>query len=118
MNNPLARRLIQMNRETLALKTAHQHGSGAIKMYQYELPIEGYGDTKEFYRVTVTIKESGSPYPVLDVSPTDFEHTVRREGSFSNDGMIFTCRFNILADGIKMVAISSSPIESVEGEWL
>lgn len=119
MNNPLARRLIQINQETLAIKTAHQHGAGAIKMYQYELNITGYDEeTTEFYRVIATVKDGSSPFPVLEISTNDWANSVRREGSFSNDGMTFTCRFNILKDGIKVIATSTSPLESLEGSWL
>lgn len=118
MNNPLVRKLIQMNQEKVALKTAHKRGLGMAKLYVYDLNIQGYDEDKEFYRVTATVKQGAVSYPVIDLLTNNEEKTVRRESSFSNNGMTFTCRFNILDSGIVVRAISTSPLSSLEGVWL
>lgn len=118
MNKPLARKLIQMNQEKIALKTAHKRGLGTAKFYTYDLPIEGYDEDKEFYRVTATIKTGAIAYPVIELITNDWQFTVRRESQFSDNGMTFSCRFNILEDGVTIRAISSSPLSNLQGEWL
>lgn len=117
MIETLTNRLIAIKNEILALKTSHKHGLGSMKLWSYKLDPPSDISTDFFgdVYITVTVAADSAPFPLIDISCSDFDGSFQMGVDVSNDGMVFEYHYETNTNPSFTVVTSSEA--SISSRW-
>lgn len=103
----LEKKIMRMERELLALKTAHERGLGTTRFYTGEVAIQEY-PVGSVLVVDIIIDDGESLYPLLIVSFVDYVQASPAYNMISTDGKNYKYRIEVVADRMPVRIISSA----------
>lgn len=103
----LENKIMRMERELLALKTAHERGLGTTRFYTDEVAIQEY-PIGSVLIVDIIIDDGESLYPLLIVSFADYVQASSAYGMISTDGKNYKYRMEVVGDRAPVQIISSA----------
>lgn len=118
MIETLTNKLIAIKKEILALKTAYKHGLGTMKLFSYTIdPPSSVGSSfVGDVVITVSISQDSAPYPLIDISSSNYYQTYFSGVEASNDGRTFIYAYELATNPSFKVISSSEATVSVD--WI
>lgn len=115
-------RFLALEKEVLALKTAHRRGFGLFNIFSYDVPIAGSpSDETDFIQLTATVSENSNAYPIFQVQTPGISvlnDASLRTVSVSNTGRTFHYVY-LAGAGLtgNLRVLATSELSSVSAVW-
>lgn len=108
--------LLAVKQELLALKTAHRHGLGMARLWEYNNITPSGVATYDIVIVEARIADGGSPYPLIDIMASDYNHAILERGDVLDGGKTYQWTYYCDAD-VTFRVVSTSELASITARW-
>lgn len=115
-------RFLALEKEVLALKTAHNRGFGLFNIFTYDVPITGSSpDETAFIQLTATVSDDSIAFPIFQVltpGTSLLNDASLRTVSISNSGKTFHYTY-LAGTGMtgNLKVLATSELSAISAEW-